>query len=140
MREIIEEIETLISSAAVRVAQGKLPAGAGWSGTPGASTFNMYTVIYPLGGAVDGPQNEIDRDVDARVQLTCVGPTVQSVLSYSDDVLAAVRGERITAGGLTTREPVFVDRYGPVDAEDTDKNVRVFSVKHILGVNVTPSA
>lgn len=140
MREVIDEIETLISSSAIRVAQGKLPTGAGWTGTPGASTFNMYTVIYMLPGSLDGPQNEIDRDLDARIQLTCVGPTFQSVLSYADGVLAVIRGARITAGGLTTREPIFVERYGPVDPEDTDKNVRIFTVKHILGVNVTPTS
>lgn len=140
MTPLVAAFKQLLVDAGLLADLGKLPATAGWQGSPGASNFNRYVVVYPLGGPMDGPLNDKDRIIQARIQTTIVGPSLESTAAYGDLVLNALSGEVLTAGGRTLTQPIFVDRYGPVDPEDTDKNVRVYSIKHIFGVHSTPTS
>lgn len=123
-----------LATSGVAVGDGRKPDDAGWQGTPGASEFVTYCVLYPLNHLRDGPDASIaDRHSDPqhRYQLTTVGID-RVTTEMAQDLAAAVLLNGValsitgrahvqtiheTAVGVTadetTNPPLFigVDRY-----------------------------
>lgn len=137
MNTVIKAFEQLCVTAGLKVAVSRVPDGAGWSGTPGQSTFVRYGSIHPLAGRTDGSTCTPDRDVSKRIQVTIVGPTPHATLAYSQQFIDALCGKRITTPTRVTLQPIYLDQDGELDRDDTVKP-SVFMVPHIFGVDTTP--
>jgi hypothetical protein len=87
---------------AVLVGDGERPTGAGWSATPGQSSFTGYVIVYPIGQAFDGSVAEPDVDATLMWQVTCVGATRQHAETVLGLVNAALIGRTVDTAGRTT--------------------------------------
>lgn len=73
--------------------RGKPPAGSGWQGTPGASAFIGYTVLYPFTGRDEATSLGQPHDsLTYLFQLTCVGATQDQAETVMDRARIALVG------------------------------------------------
>lgn len=112
-----------LTAAGLNVGVGEEPAGSGWSGAPGQSTFRPYAVLWPVtGGHTDGTLLHPDEDAQTLVQVTGVGSTVEQAEWVSDVARAAL----IAPGAVDITDPddtrvvqaVTVDALGGVRRDD----------------------
>lgn len=88
-RILTTAIETALSNAGLLVAVGSKPAGGGWQGTEGNSTFAAYTVVYPTpGGASMGSLSVPFDDVHSDYTISSFGSTVAQA-QWGDDKVRA---------------------------------------------------
>jgi hypothetical protein len=92
-RPVTDSIVTLLAGAGLLVGEGDKPAGAGWQGTPGQSTFRAYVVVHPIGAAsIDGTLDTPSDDVFALHQLSAFGATQDSCQQVADRARAVMLG------------------------------------------------
>jgi hypothetical protein len=78
---------------------GQKPAGAGWQGPPGGSTFRAYTVLWPDPGLPSGSLGDRHADLLLEFQVTAVGQTVVQALWMQSATRAVLLGQRPTIVG-----------------------------------------
>ncbi|MGI5423061.1 hypothetical protein [Actinomadura luteofluorescens] len=93
-------------AAGLLVDRGKQPAGSGWQGTPGSSTFKAYAVLYTSSGVPDGNVADPNAYLDFSFQVTCVGSTGDGAQAISDRVQAALIGRKLAVVGRSSY-PVY---------------------------------
>lgn len=97
-RDLSAAIVTALEDADLLVGLGDKPAGGGWAGAAGASTFTAYTVVYPTpGGFSDGTMSVPFDDVQPDYIISSFGSTVEQAQWGDDEVRAA-----LTAAGALT--------------------------------------
>lgn len=85
-RVISDALVSEVESLGVVVGDGEAPAGSGWQGPPGESTFVPYVVVHFIsGGIADGPLVGGHDDPQYVVQLSCHGAT-RAQAQYLADV------------------------------------------------------
>lgn len=95
-------VVTAIAAIPMLVDRAKQPAGSGWQGTPGSSTFLRYAVVYPSLGIPDGNVAEPLEYLDYAAQINVFGATETQAEDAADDVRAALIGRRLTVAGRST--------------------------------------
>lgn len=99
-RLLTEAIKTLLTDAGLLVDVGEHPAGGGWEGTPGASTFNAYTVIWPtVGGTYAGTIGVPFADGRPDYTITSYGATAEQSQWGDDKVFATLTTSKPTVSG-----------------------------------------
>ncbi len=88
-----------LQAAGLTVGDGEKPAGTGWQGTPGQSTFNGYLILYPFGGSLDGGLANPDEDADARYHIQANGATRQQCEHLQDAARVAMAAMTLTVAG-----------------------------------------
>jgi hypothetical protein len=92
------------ATPAIPAGRGVKPSGGGWQGTPGASNFTGYVVVYPQAGAPEGTLGDRYRDLLYGFQITAVGATAQQAeivadrarqVLLADPPTVAVTGRRV---------------------------------------------
>ncbi|RSN12809.1 hypothetical protein DMB42_11565 [Nonomuraea sp. WAC 01424] len=78
------------------------PAESGWQGTPGASPFKRYAVVYPFPGVPDGNAAEPYEYLTYKAQISLFGATAAQAGGAADDVSAALIGQRLSVPGRST--------------------------------------
>lgn len=96
-----------LTGADLLVGRGKQPAGSGWQGTPGSSTFKAYVVLYPSSGVPDGNAADPNTYLDYSFQLTCVASTSEGAEAVADRAKAALVG-RVLPVAARASYPVYV--------------------------------
>jgi len=81
---------------------GAKPAGGGWQGTPGASTYVRYAVVYPSPGFPDGNAAEPYEYLVYSAQINVFGASATQAGTAADDVRAALIGKRLPVVGRST--------------------------------------
>ena len=104
-RLLTAAIETRLTAVGVGllVGVGIKPAGGGWAGAEGASTFTPYTVIFPTpGGYSDGSLCVPFGDVAPDYTISSFGATVAQAQGGDDRVRAALAspGTVVVSGRL----------------------------------------
>jgi len=117
-RVTTQAIVDALEGTGLPVGSGEKPAGAGWQGAPGQSTFKGYVVVHPIGGGVDGPIGDWVADVQARYQLTSVGATQSQCENIADLCAARLLNSPISIVGRTVAL-VTIDDVGVVRRDDT---------------------
>ena len=88
-RALTTALVAKLDATALRVGTGTKPAGGGWAGTPGASVFNPYTVVYPTpGGSSDGSLGIPFDDVSPDFIISSFGASVEQA-QWGDDLVRA---------------------------------------------------
>ncbi|MFI7448077.1 hypothetical protein ACIBQX_11315 [Nonomuraea sp. NPDC049714] len=108
-----------ITAVPMLVDRAKQPAGSGWQGTPGASTFVRYAVVYPSPGIPDGNAAEPLEYLDYAAQINVFGATETQVEGATDDVRAALIGQRLTVSGRSTYRVQAAPGQAPIIRDDT---------------------
>lgn len=99
-RLLTEAIKTLLTTAGLLVGIGDKPVGGGWQGTPGASTFKPYTIIWPtVGGVYDGTIGEPFSDARPDYTITSYGATSDQAQWGDDKVFATLTTTKPTVSG-----------------------------------------
>ena len=84
------------------VGDGEKPAGKGWQGVPGSSSFEGYGICYPISSSFDGSIAEGQDDAELTWQVTCVGATRAQAEAVTDLVVDAAVGAQLTVTGRAT--------------------------------------
>lgn len=75
----------------LEVGDGEQPAGSGWQGAVGLSSFVPYAVVHSLaGGRAGGSLSAPFDDADSLYQITCVGATREQAEAVGDRARAAL--------------------------------------------------
>lgn len=135
MRSIEQAFLDLLSG--FLVGDGEAPAGGGWQGAPGTSPFTNYLIFKPGQGVTDGSLAHADANVDRDFMVTCVAATRDGCSILARNVVAAVQGRNLTTPTRRTSRPIVLERWGPVDRDDTVQP-SVFMAVHVFGVHTTP--
>jgi hypothetical protein len=106
----------------MRVDVAKQPAGSGWQGTPGSSSYVRYAVVYPSPGTPDGNAAEPYEYLDFEAQINVFGATATQAGDAADDVRQALIGRRLVVAGRSSyhadappgQTPLFRDDTVPV--------------------------
>jgi hypothetical protein len=111
-----DAVVAALEAAGLLVGRGKQPPGSGWQGTPGASTFKGYAVLYTSPGSPDGNVADPNAYLDFSFQVTCVGASADGAQAISDRVQAALIGRILAVAGRSSY-PVYktVDPIGRRD-------------------------
>ena len=97
-RLLTDAIATALTDGGLLVGVGTKPAGGGWAGTQGASTFAAFTIVYPSpGGYSDGTVATPFDDVNPDYIISSFGSTVDQA-QWGDDKVRAT----LTAAGAVT--------------------------------------
>jgi hypothetical protein len=97
-----DAVVAAIAAIPMLVDRAKQPTGSGWQGTPGASTFKRYAVVYPSPGTPDGSVAEPLEYLDYRAQINVFGATETQAEDGSDEVRVALIGRRLSVAGRAT--------------------------------------
>lgn len=118
-RVTTDAIVALFAAAGLKIGDGDEPAGAGWQGPAGSSTFNGYGILYPIaGGMSDGDMARPDSDADLIYQVSTWGATRAQADAVLDKVNTVMLTTPIVVAGRVVRL-VRVDTYGGTRREDT---------------------
>lgn len=99
-RLLSEAIKTLLTNAGLSVDIGKPPSTGGWQGTPGASSFNAYTIIWPIvGGYYEGTLADPFEDARPDYTITSYGVSAQQAQWGDDVVFATLTSSKPTVAG-----------------------------------------
>lgn len=95
-----DAVMVLLAAAHVLAERGKAPAGGGWQGEPGASSFVGYAVLFPFTGS-DDPLSlaQVYDDFDFSFQITAMGAVSDQAEQVMDAVRAALVGAIPTVAG-----------------------------------------
>lgn len=107
-----------LEDADLLVGRGGKPEDAGWQGTPGASEFEPYVVLWPSPGSTDGDLCDPHEYLDYRVQATCIASTQEGAEAMVDAVKAALVGVRLTVTGRSLY-PFQIEDDRPASRDDT---------------------
>lgn len=112
-RLVTNSIVANLREADLVTGDGEKPAtGAGWSGTPGLSTYLGYVVVHPLsGGITDGPLDGADDDAFPIYQLSTYGATREQCENISDLCRTVMLGTPIVVAGRSVAQ-VRIDMLG----------------------------
>lgn len=110
-------VDALIA-AGIKTGLGVVPGGASWQGTPGASSFVGYAVIYPFPGQPDGDLCDPYEYLDYRFQATCVGATSSQAGLVLDEVRSALLGQRLPVPARSCYPVDQVDLNRPIIRDD----------------------
>ena len=135
MRSIETAFKALLG--AFLVGDGAKPAGGGWQGAAGTSTFRNYVILKPGPGVTDGPLADPDSQIDRDFFVSCVASTSDGCAILASNVINAVRGARIATATRVTTGPITVDRWGSIDRDDTVQP-SVFIATHVFRVDTVP--
>jgi hypothetical protein len=117
-RLVTDAILANLTAANIVHGDGVKPAGGGWSGTPGSSTFVGYVVVHPLaGGITDGSLEEPDADAYPIYQMSCYGATRAQCEAVADLVRDVMLGDPLTISGRSVMQ-VRVDMLGGARRDD----------------------
>ena len=136
MNDVVDAFVELLDDFLVDV--GKVPAGGGWQGAPGASQFAAYLVVHPGTGTADGSIAETDRQIDRDFQVTCVAANGRAAERLGTLVAQTLSGKRITTDTRVTTRPISVRRWGALDTDDTVQPP-VSMVAHVFSVDTVPA-
>ena len=114
-----DAVVAILSVASIAVGRGKQPAGSGWQGTPGASVFKPYAVIYPFPGH-DEPASlaRYHEALDFVFQLNFVGAIQDQVEAVMDAAGAALVGITPAVTGRTAFPIYRVPLDRPITRDD----------------------
>lgn len=112
-----DAVVAAIAAIPMLVDRAKQPAGSGWQGTPGGSTYKRYAVVYPSPGIPDGNEAEPLEYLDYEAQINVFGATETQAETAADDVRGALIGRRLAVAGRSTyrvqtpagQRPIFRD-------------------------------
>lgn len=96
----------------------------GWQGTPMASTFIPYCMVWPLDTVLDGSLGAPDDDAEFRWQVTCIADTRLACETLVHAVNTALVGETLTVSGRTVPR-IRPDGGGAVTPENEPPPSRV---------------
>jgi hypothetical protein len=102
-----DAIAAALTAAGLLVGRGRQPAGSGWQGQPGSSTYRPYVVLYPSPGTTDGNLADPHEYLDYTFQTTCVANTQEGAEAVSDIVKTTLVGTRPAVAGRSAY-PVYV--------------------------------
>lgn len=102
-----DAVVTALTGAGLLVGRGRQPAGSGWQGQAGASTFKPYVVLYPSSGVTDGNLADPHEYLDYTFQLTCVANTQEGAEAVADIAKTTLVGVRLTVAGRSCY-PVYL--------------------------------
>lgn len=111
-------VKAVLEAAGLLVGRGRQPAGSGWQGQEGASSFKAYVVLYPSPGATDGNVADPHEYLDYSFQTTCVAATQEGAEAVADMVKTALVGQIVTVAGRVCY-PVYAVADPPVRRDDT---------------------
>ncbi|MBN6054517.1 hypothetical protein JYK22_21425, partial [Nonomuraea sp. RK-328] len=97
-----DAVVAAIAAIPMLVGRATKPAGAGWQGNPGTSTYVRYAVVYPSLGTPDGNEAGPLEYLDYSAQINVFGATEGQVEDAADDVRAALIGQRLAVSGRST--------------------------------------
>lgn len=97
-----DAVVAAIEAIPLLVGRGIKPAGGGWQGTPGVSSFVRFAVLFPFQGTADGSIAEPLEYLDYKAQINIYGASSTQVEDAADDVRAALIGRRLTVTGRST--------------------------------------
>lgn len=101
------------------VGESEKPAAGGWQGAPGTSVFKNYVMVSFQRSPTDGPLNLPDVDVDRTFTTTSVSNTAEGARILNGNVVAALRGKRVSTVSRVSTRPITVVRFGDVDPDAT---------------------
>ena len=111
-RVVTDAIVAALTAAGLRVGDGIEPAGAGWTGPAGQSTFNGYVVVHPLpGGDVDGTIAAAYADAAPLYQLSAYGASRAHSEAIADQAREALLPAVLTITGRAVAQ-VRLDMLG----------------------------
>jgi hypothetical protein len=119
-----DAVVAAISAIPMLVGRTIKPAGGGWTGTPGSSTYVRYAVVYPSPGSPDGNLAEPYEYLDYSAQVNIFGATASQAEGAMDAVRSALIGQRLTVVGRATYPVQFVG--GPPVIRDDSVTPAVF--------------
>ncbi|MEV8638096.1 hypothetical protein AB0395_41235 [Streptosporangium sp. NPDC051023] len=112
-------IVALLTAAGVLVDRGKAPAGGGWAGNPGTSTFTGYAVLYPFTGRDDAASLAQTHDAfDFSFQITVVGATQDQAIGVMDAVRTALIGVTPVVAGRAAYPVYRMPLDQPISRDD----------------------
>lgn len=139
MNDVTAALVDLLDDAGILVDVARKPDGGGWQGTPGASAYPAYAVIWPGAGPTDGPITKADDWVDRDYQVSCWAATPDGAGTIGTRVINALSGQRIDTGERASIVPIQVERWGPVDTDTTHHPQHPeFKVAHVFAVPTAP--
>lgn len=129
--DLTAAVLAVLTNAGFTVGDGQAPAtGAGWTDTPGASTFVPYVAVHAIsGGYTGGTIAEPDADAGADYILMCVGASRAQVEAFTDRVRAVMLAASIT---LPNSRSVALMRLEMLGGAMRDDSSQRDSVKPIL--------
>lgn len=113
-----DAVVAALAAAQVLVGRGKEPAGSGWAGEPGKSSFAPYVVLYPAPGTADGELVDPNEYLDYTCQLTCVAATSEGVEAVMDAAKTALVGQRLTVAGRQCYPVYLTPLSRPISRDD----------------------
>lgn len=120
-RDLTDAIETLLAAAGLTVYVGDKPEGSagGWQGAEGASTFDPYTVIFPVtGGFFEGTISEPFADARPDYIISSFGATPQQAQWGNDTVFETLTTSKPTVSGRVVQNLVPDVEGGTVREDD----------------------
>lgn len=113
-----DAVVACLEDAGLLVGRGEKPLGAGWQGSPGASVFVPYVVLWPSPGDTAGDLCDPHEYLDYMVQATCIGSTQEGAEAVADAVKIALVGVRLMVPNRSLYPfQITLDR--PVTRDDT---------------------
>ena len=97
-----DAVVAAIADIPMLVDRAKKPAGGGWQGSPGTTSFVRYAVVYPSPGFPDGNISEPYEYLNYQAQINIFGASPTQAGDGADDVRAALIGQRLTVAGRST--------------------------------------
>lgn len=89
--DVTTAILNMLEAAGFLVGDSEKPDGAGWQGSPGASSFKGYVNVHPTpGGTTDGPIVAPRADALTDYILISIGATPRQAEQVGDDVRRAM--------------------------------------------------
>ena len=117
MNSVDAAIRALLSS--FLVGESGPPAGSGWQGAVGTSAYKGYVMVRFNESPTDGPLNLPDSEIDRTFFTTSVSNTAEGARILNNNVVAALRGARVTTATREATRGITVGRFGSVDPDAT---------------------
>jgi len=126
--DVTTAIIARLEAAGLVVGDGEAPlSGAGWTGSPGTSTFVPYIDVHPTpGGDVDGTLADSNSDAAPDYHLISVGATRAQAEHIGDEAREAMLSGPLTLPAGRAAIHMRIDMLGGVIRDDTVQSAVFF--------------
>lgn len=113
-------VEATLATTGIPVARGDKPAGAGWQGVPGTSSFVPYMVLDAIpGGVTSGSAGDPQADVSVPFDVRCIGASATQAEKVADRARRVLCESRdaVVVPGRALLLPVSLEMASPARAD-----------------------